>query len=178
MITVLRLGHRPGRDSRVTTHCGLVARAFGAEKIILSGEYDRKVAEGLKKVCKNWGGDFEVLYDKQWLKTIKQHKDAGGLAVHLTMYGINLPDKIDEIRKSGKKKDLLVIVGSQKVPGEVYGLSDFNIAVGNTPHSEISALALFLDRYFEGKMLGRNISGGEIRIVPQEKGKKTIEGEK
>ncbi|TLZ95287.1 MAG: tRNA (cytidine(56)-2'-O)-methyltransferase, partial [Methanobacteriota archaeon] len=30
MITVLRLGHRPARDKRVTTHVALTARAFGA----------------------------------------------------------------------------------------------------------------------------------------------------
>ena len=36
MITVLRLGHRPGRDRRVTTHVALVARAFGADKVLVS----------------------------------------------------------------------------------------------------------------------------------------------
>ncbi|MCG7848715.1 MAG: tRNA (cytidine(56)-2'-O)-methyltransferase, partial [ANME-2 cluster archaeon] len=29
-IVVLRLGHRPERDQRVTTHVGLTARALGA----------------------------------------------------------------------------------------------------------------------------------------------------
>ncbi|TFG70124.1 MAG: tRNA (cytidine(56)-2'-O)-methyltransferase, partial [Methanomassiliicoccus sp.] len=30
MIVVLRLGHRPERDQRVTTHVALTARALGA----------------------------------------------------------------------------------------------------------------------------------------------------
>ena len=65
MITLLRLGHRLGRDSRITTHCGLVARAFGAGRIILSGDYDKKIVDSLKGVSEQWGGDFGVDYDKQ-----------------------------------------------------------------------------------------------------------------
>jgi tRNA (cytidine56-2'-O)-methyltransferase len=39
-VTVLRLGHRPERDKRITTHVGLVARAFGAEEMLLAGGGD------------------------------------------------------------------------------------------------------------------------------------------
>ena len=35
MISVLRIGHRPERDKRITTHIGLVARAFSAERLII-----------------------------------------------------------------------------------------------------------------------------------------------
>ena len=43
-------------------------------------------------------------------------------------------------------KDVMLLVGSQKVPGEFYSeeVSDFNVGVGNQPHSECSALAIFL----------------------------------
>ncbi|MEA2003479.1 MAG: tRNA (cytidine(56)-2'-O)-methyltransferase [archaeon] len=177
MITLLRLGHRLGRDSRITTHCGLVARAFGAGRVILSGDYDKKIVDSLKGVSEQWGGDFEVDYDRQWMKVIKKFKEDGAVVVHLTMYGMNLQDKIDEVRKTCKGKDVLVVVGSQKVPGEVYELSDYNIAVGNTPHSEISALALFLDRFFCGKQLDKKQENGKISIIPQERGKKTVEDE-
>ena len=34
-IVVLRLGHRPERDARVTTHVGLTARALGASGMLL-----------------------------------------------------------------------------------------------------------------------------------------------
>ena len=64
MITVLRLDHRLGRDTRITTHVCLTARAFGADKVILSGEHDKHIIESAQKVVENWGGDFEVEYQK------------------------------------------------------------------------------------------------------------------
>jgi tRNA (cytidine56-2'-O)-methyltransferase len=45
------------------------------------------------------------------------------------------------------------------------------VSVGNQPHSECSALAIFLDRYFEGKELERDFDGAKIKIVPKERGK-------
>ncbi|MCC6052717.1 MAG: tRNA (cytidine(56)-2'-O)-methyltransferase, partial [Desulfurococcaceae archaeon] len=39
-IYVLRYGHRPERDKRVTTHVALVARAFGASGFILGDVVD------------------------------------------------------------------------------------------------------------------------------------------
>ena len=41
LIEVLRIGHRPGRDKRVTTHVALVARAFGAGGIYIPGGDDK-----------------------------------------------------------------------------------------------------------------------------------------
>ncbi|MHC1589292.1 MAG: RNA methyltransferase, partial [Methermicoccaceae archaeon] len=56
-----------------------------------------------------------------------------------------------------------------KVPREVYELSDYNVAVGNQPHSEVAALAVMLDRLlphatertFEDAMLEIEPSNGE-----------------
>ena len=53
----MRIGHRPERDKRITTHVGLVARAFGAEEMLLSGR-DSHVEESLADVAERWGGDF------------------------------------------------------------------------------------------------------------------------
>lgn len=39
-IYILRLGHRPKRDRRVTTHVILVARAFGAKGVYISDIID------------------------------------------------------------------------------------------------------------------------------------------
>lgn len=166
MITVLRLGHRRKRDARVSTHCGLVARAFGANGIVYSGEEDRKLVESIKKVIKNWGRPFYVSYEKNWRKVILRNKKA--TKVHLTMYGIPLEQKIREIRK---KKNILLIVGGEKVPGEVYKLSDYNISVTNQPHSEVAAMAVFLHEYFAGKELKKKFSNAKIRVLPSEKGK-------
>ena len=76
-------------------------------------------------------------------------------------------------RVKSLKKDVLIVVGSQKVPGESYSsdVSDFNMSVGNQPHSECSALAIFLDRFFEGKELAIDFDKAKIRIVPKDRGK-------
>jgi tRNA (cytidine56-2'-O)-methyltransferase len=95
-----------------------------------------------------------------------------GKTVHLTMYGESLNDKIGELRK---EKDLLIIVGAEKVPSEVYRNADFNISVSGQPHSEVAALAVFLDRLFEGKELGKKFPGARLRIVPQAHGKQIEE---
>ena len=175
MIVVLRLGHRKGRDKRVTTHVGLVARAFGADGIILSGEKDEGVINSLKKVSENWGTkdgkEFFVEYRRNWRKVIKEFK---GKKVHLTMYGIPVDKKISEIKRVTKGKNLLVIVGAEKVPREVYDESDYNISVTTQPHSEIAALAIFLDRYYGGKELSFEFKGGKLKINPTEKGKEVL----
>ncbi len=165
-VAVLRIGHRPERDKRITTHVGLVARAFGAEEMLMNGR-DAHVEESLADVAKRWGGDFALKADVSWKGEAVRWKEAGGKVVHLTMYGSNLPDVIDEIRKNDK---ILVVVGAEKVPAEMYDLADWNVAVGNQPHSEVAALAVFLDRLFEGRELVEEFAGG-LKIVPSPRGK-------
>jgi tRNA (cytidine56-2'-O)-methyltransferase len=166
-VTVLRLGHRLGRDARLSTHVGLVARAFEASGIIYSGDRDQNLMNSLKETVKRWGGDFSVEYQKNWKRVIENFK---GIKIHLTMYGIPFQEKIKEIRK---KRNLLLIVGSEKVPGEIYNLVDYNISVTNQPHSEVAALAVFLDHLFQGKELKKKFKGG-LKIIPQERGKKVL----
>ena len=67
------------------------------------------------------------------------------------------------------------IVGSQKVPFEVYGTADWNVAVTNQPHSEVAGLAVFLDRLFEGRELDRTWDGADRRVVPTPTGKQVVE---
>jgi tRNA (cytidine56-2'-O)-methyltransferase len=108
-----------------------------------------------------------------WKKVVHNWKNSDGIVVHLTAYGENIQtsDVLNRIKNLGK--DVLVVVGSQKVPGEFYssGVSDFNVSVGNQPHSECSALAIFLDRFFEGKELASDFEKAKIKIVPQKRGK-------
>ena len=166
MIVVLRIGHRIDRDKRITTHVALVARAFGANKILISTK-DDKIKENLRSICKRFGGDFKI---ETGIETKKIIQNWDGVIVHLTMYG-------DELEKSIKKidtnDDLLVIVGAEKVPYYFYEAADFNVSVGNQPHSEVAALALFLDRYTKG-MWSRKKFDGKIEIIPSNKGKKVI----
>ncbi len=161
MITVLRIGHRPERDKRITTHVALVSRAFGADKIIVDRQ-DDKLTRTVNNVTRKFGGDFEIEFGG-YREQIKKFK---GTKVHLTMYGIPLEKRINELRKA---EDIMVIVGSEKVPREVYELADFNIAVRNQPHSEVSALSIFLDRLGRKKDLR-----GELRIIPEERGKRVL----
>ncbi|MFC2174477.1 tRNA (cytidine(56)-2'-O)-methyltransferase [archaeon] len=161
-VTVLRLDHRPERDKRVTTHCALVARAFGAKELIYSGEKDVKFEQTVKDVVKSWGGPFTVKYTKSWRSAIKNFK---GKKVQLTMYGLPLEET------PVPKGNLLIVVGATKVPAEVYSLVDQNVAVGGQPHSEIGALAVYL---YRARGLKKRFTGAKIRVVPSEKGKQTI----
>jgi tRNA (cytidine56-2'-O)-methyltransferase len=172
-ILVLRWGHRPQRDVRLTTHVALTARALCASGFILSDTIDPHIQETVTKITKAWGGNFHFEMGIPWKKAVREWKAKGGIVVHLTAYGENIQTSniMERIKKTNK--DLLLIVGSQKVPGEFYSseVSDFNLSVGNQPHSECSALAIFLDRYFEGKELARTFEKAKIEIVPKERGK-------
>jgi tRNA (cytidine56-2'-O)-methyltransferase len=172
-IVVLRWGHRPQRDVRLTTHVALTARALCASGFILSDTLDPHIQETVAKITKSWGGNFHFEMGTPWKRAVREWKAKGGVVVHLTAYGENIQtsDILDRIKKTNK--NLLLIVGSQKVPGEFYSseVSDFNISIGNQPHSECSALAIFLDRYFEGKELAKPFEKAKIEIVPKERGK-------
>ena len=170
-VAILRIGHRPERDQRVTTHVGLTARALGARGMYLAAS-DKGVVESIANVARRWGGEFFCEHNVKWRSCIRAWKAQGGAVVHLTMYGINLPDAISEIRPHNK---ILVIVGAEKVPGDIYGLSDYNVAVTGQPHSEISSLALFMDNLFLGKEFSCEFPGAQIRIIPSRMGKQTVE---
>ena len=167
-IYVLRLGHRPERDKRISTHVALTARAFGARGIYFD-VVDEKLFKSVRDVVARWGGDFFIEHVESWKKLVK---DFDGLVVHLTMYGIPLTEKMGEIKSS---ESMLVVVGAEKVPPEVYELSDYNISIGNQPHSEVAALAVFLDRVLEGKVFELNFEGAGIRVIPSERGKRVEE---
>ena len=124
----------------------------------------------LEKAVKNWGGKFKISYEKNFNSVIRDFKARKFLILHLTMFGIPIQEKIKEIRKS---RNILIIIGSEKVPGEVYQFADYNIAVSSQPHSEAAALALTLHEYFQGKELEKKFANAKIRVIPQERGKKT-----
>ncbi len=170
---VLRLGHRVQRDRRVTTHVGLVARAFGATGIAIADTKDESVVESLRRVCETWGRrDFVVVDGVDPLEYVRKWRESGGLVVHLTMYGLHIDDLIDEIRASGK--DILVVVGAAKVPRVYYELADYNVAVGHQPHSEVAALAIFLDRLYGGKELRLIYPDAKIYVEPCPRGKRVV----
>lgn len=169
-IVVLRLGHRPERDQRVTTHVGLTARALGATGMLLASN-DRGVINSINEVTGRWGGDFFARSVDSWKHELRKWQDSGGKVVHLTMYGQNLPGVLDEI--SGTES-VMVVVGAEKVPPDIYQVADWNVAIGNQPHSEIASLAVFLDRLcaIRGtEALTQEFQGGTLKIIPSGRGK-------
>ncbi len=169
MIVVLRLGHRPTRDQRVTTHVALVARALGADEIWVATE-DPGLEKTVRSVVDRFGGMFRIKTGVDWRRAVKSWK---GAVVHLTMYGESLSEALPTL----KAKDLMVVVGAEKVPREVYDLADRNISVGNQPHSEVAALAIFLDRLMKGRILEKPFRG-KLTVVPNPRGKTVIDRRK
>jgi tRNA (cytidine56-2'-O)-methyltransferase len=167
-VAVLRLGHRPGRDERTTTHVGLTARALGADRLILED-----VAEGRREtvvdITDRFGGPFDVEVTDQPLGRVRSWD---GAIAHLTMYGEPIQDVEDDLRATHRETPLLVVVGAEKVPFEVYEHADYNVGVTNQPHSEIAALAVFLDRLFGGSELDRDWENADQQVIPKETGKR------
>lgn len=170
-IIVVRYGHRDVRDYRVTSHCALVARALGASKIIICGTREEAVENTIKGVNERWGGKFMVEFAPTWEKTLRDLKKKKYKIAHLTMYGLPLQEVEETL---SKEKKIAVIIGSQKVERGVYEMSNFNIGVTNQPHSEIAAMAVFLDRVQKGKELEKEFKHAKKQIIPQENGKRVI----
>ncbi|MCC7569729.1 tRNA (cytidine(56)-2'-O)-methyltransferase [Candidatus Micrarchaeota archaeon] len=167
MINILRLSHRAFRDARMSSHVCLTARAFGANKVYYTGQKDEKLENSLNKVVNDWGGNFEVEYIEKWSQVIKEHKNKGFEILHLTMYGINPESIVKDI----KNKDLLIIVGGEKVESEIYQLADYNVSIGNQPHSEVAALAILIHIITEGKELTLEFLKAKKQIIPDNKRK-------
>jgi tRNA (cytidine56-2'-O)-methyltransferase len=155
---VLRMGHRPERDKRVTTHVALTSRAFGAKKMYLHRS-DSRVIETINNVVSKFGGNFTVETTTNPKKIVKEWD---GKIMHLTMFGLPIDDKLVEIKNV--KEPILVVVGAEKVPPWVFEYSDFNIAIGSQPHSEVSALAIALSKLNDDSY-NQNFEG-PIQVIP------------
>jgi len=164
LLVVLRLGHRPERDKRVTTHVCLTARAFGADAVLVDTP-DPTLERTVAGVAERFGGTFSARTGVDWRRYLRSFQ---GTRVHLTMYGGRLDAALKRIPRRG---DLLIVVGAEKVPRLVYDLADLNVAVGNQPHSEVAALAVFLERYTKGAWEKRRWRG-RMSILPSRRGKR------
>lgn len=164
-VTVLRLGHRPHRDQRLSTHVCLTARAFGARRVVFPS-LDSKVEETVMDVVDRFGGPFELVEDPEWRPLIRGFE---GTSLHLTMYGEKHLDVVDRVRG---EDPLLLVVGGGKVPREVYNMVDANVAVGNQPHSEAAALGVWLFEVAGEDALFGDREGAQVRIEPTARGKR------
>ncbi len=167
VIEVVRIGQRLVRDDRVTTHVALVSRAFGAEKIFMT-EVNPEIKDTLRKINETWGGSFEIEFIDKWKSIVKKKKEENFRIIHLTMYG----EKINDVQeKLQKEENMLIVVGAEKVPREIYELADYNIGIGSQPHSEISALAILLDRIQKGEQFEKTFPDAKRKIIPTKTGK-------
>ena len=167
VIEVVRIGQRVVRDDRVTTHVALVSRAFGADRIFMS-EINPEIKDTIEKINRTWGGKFEVEFIDKWKSIVKKKKEENFKIIHLSMYGQNINDAQEELQK---EENLLIVVGAEKVPREIYELADYNVGVGSQPHSEISALAILLDRIQKGKQFEKDFPDAKRKIIPTKNGK-------
>jgi tRNA (cytidine56-2'-O)-methyltransferase len=165
-VSVLRVGHRVGRDPRLTTHLALAARAFGARCMYLEPA-DPELALRVAALGKGWGGGFEVVGVGDWKKVVRAFD---GLVVHLTMYGQPLERQLPRIRRAPR---VLLVVGGAKVPADLYRLANVNVGVGHQPHSEVAAVAVVLERLL-GVPGPRRWPGAKKVVVPQVRGKKVV----
>jgi tRNA (cytidine56-2'-O)-methyltransferase len=204
-VVVLRYGHRPGRDDRMTTHVGLTARALGADRVVFPDNAGQS-AETVRDITDRFGGPFAVELREDQKAIVREFE---GVVVHLTMYGERVQDVEGDVREAvglsdlngdedaevdsdaeidsdteaapsggddpAPPRDLLVVVGGEKVPWALYERADFNVGVTNQPHSEVAGLAVFLDRLFEGAELEREWEDADREVVPEQTGKTVVD---
>ncbi|CAI9830932.1 MAG: tRNA (cytidine(56)-2'-O)-methyltransferase [Nitrosopumilus sp.] len=172
LVEVLRIGQRLVRDDRTTTHAALVARAFGASRILMD-DVAPDIRETISAVNGTWGGSFEVEIIEGWRRVLAQKRRDGFAVAHLTMYG----EPVEEIQgRIASEERVLAVVGAGKVPRGVYDSADYNVAVGSQPHSEVAALAVFLDRIQGGAQFRAGFAGARSRIIPSGTGKRVVGG--
>ena len=133
-------------------------------------EANPSIKPTVEKINASMGGDFEVVFIEEWRRFLRAPPNRSTI-VHLTMYGEHICDMQERLRL---EENILIVIGAGKVPREVYEMADYNVAVGNQPHSEISALAVFLDRIQDGCQLDIDFPGAQRRIVPAKRGKNVV----
>lgn len=168
MILILRLNHRIPRDERMSTHCALVSRAFGADGMHYSGMKDTGLENSVNEITERFGGDFFIKHTEKDREFVRSRKKKGFFVVHLTMYGTDFMEEVSGLKK---KRKLLIIVGGEKVEPEFYELADLNLSVGNQPHSEVGALSVFLH---EISGLKKKFKDAKIEVRPCKKGKDIV----
>ena len=157
----------------MTTHIGLTARALGADRVLLAGDASQS-RDTVADITDRFGGPFEA-------ELVEGHRGVvrgwDGRVVHLTMYGEPVQAVERDLRAAHREDPLLVVVGAEKVPWDVYEAADWNVGVTNQPHSEVAALAVFLDRLFEGRELDREWADADRRVVPESTGKRVVDAD-
>ena len=177
---VIRLGHRVDRDKRMTSHLGLTARALGADGMVIFGDHDPSIVQTLTEVSGRFGGKFNARFGTNPMGYLKKFKQGGedspaGTVIHLTMYGESHLEALPKVRRD---RPVALVVGGAKVPGELFGIADYNVSVGNQPHSEVAALAITMSEWFKSVASESRCSNPEIKVLPSKSGKSIFDRKK
>jgi len=54
----------------------------------------------------------------------------------------------------------------------LFRIADYNVSIGNQPHSEVAALAVFLESLVGTLDESTRFAGGDIEVVPSKRAKK------
>ena len=143
---------------------------MGANHFVLCGDEDQGVLETLSDVTDNFGGTFSSEHHAKPMGFLRHFAKQGGRIVHLTMYG----EPHDTV-KIPTDTPIAVVVGGAKVPGEIYKLANYNVAIGHQPHSEVAALALFMSELMGGVAGPAQFPGARLEIQSHPSGKVVID---
>ncbi len=78
----------------------------------------------------------------------------------------------EAVQNISRDAPIVVVVGGTKVPGELFKIADHNVSIGNQPHSEVAALAVFLESWVGTLDEPTRFVGGEIEVIPSERAKR------
>ena len=163
MITVLAVGKC---TREVMIDICMTSRAFGASKVAFTIKEDRKVQNTLRKVSKEWGGKFSIAFNTDYMKMIGNSPNYK--TVFLTQYGVPVEKVKHSIRTY--KNMTIVVALSSKYTQKLMEVADFNVSITTQPHSSTSAIAVFLNTYFNGRENAIQFENATTKIIPAERG--------
>lgn len=138
----------------------MTARALGASDITFTCRKSPKLVDEVRKLNWKWGGKFDVHFTDNYRK----HLDSVGKnykLVYLTRFGTPL-SKISYPIKT--YKNLVLIITEREGIETIQKLADFNVSVSSQPHASISALAIFLHTFYNGRELAIRFGHPHYRI--------------
>jgi len=140
------------------------ARAFGASSIILIDKRDNRLVRYAKKLCKEWGGVFEVCFATDWRRVLKNKRNYK--SVYLTRFGMPVNSKLGIIKTY---KNIMLIVTMNEAYKPAFDYSDFNVSITPQPHTNASAIATFLYTFYTGRELALRFKNARLKVVPSER---------
>jgi len=156
VITVLVLGKSSYENLK---DVALASRAFGANSIIFTTNYNSKLVRYFKTINSKWGGNFEVRFEKDWRAEISRKKNYE--KVYLTMDGVPINKIIYRIKTY---KNILLIASFQNAQRSVKEAVDFNVSITTQPHSTVSSVAVFMHMFYSGRELAIRFKNAKHKI--------------